>query len=110
MDILASTMLTGPDSHVMAAFPGDGPGRRWSHCPGTTIPPWGHRVSHNLKQADTLAPGLGMLLFPLAGLGFLFSLMGRLKDRLQPARDGGPAGRLAARGLLPQHIGGVQTC
>ncbi len=83
---VAATMLTGPDSHVMAAFPGDGPGRRWSHCPGTTIPPWGHRVSHNLQQADTLAPGLGALLFPLAGLGFVLTLLGRLRDSMEPRR------------------------
>jgi len=81
---VASTMLTGPDSDVMAAFPGDGPGRRWSLCPGTSIPPWGVRVSHNLAQADTLAPGLGALLFPLAGVGFLLALTGRVRDRLDP--------------------------
>jgi|GEM_PF-1789934 len=84
---VAATMLTPPDSHVMAAFPGDGPGRRWSHCPGTTIPPWGHRVSHNLKQADTLAPGLGALLFPLAGIGFVLSILGRVRDSFAP-REG----------------------
>jgi hypothetical protein len=79
---VASTMLTGPDSDVWAAFPGDGPGRRWAHCPGTTIPPLAVRISHNLGQARTLAPGLGSLLFPLAGLGFLLTLMGRLRTPL----------------------------
>ena len=55
--------------------PGDGPGRRWSHCPATSIPPWSIRVGHNLEQAASLAPGVSSILFPLAGLGFLSSLL-----------------------------------
>jgi hypothetical protein len=87
LEAIASTMLTGPDSDVVSAFPGDGDGLRWAHVPGTTIPPWGHRVRHNLAQAATLAPGLGGLLFPLAGLGFVLSLLGRLRAR-SPAETG----------------------
>jgi hypothetical protein len=76
VEALATVILAPPDSDVMAAFPGDGPGRRWAHCPGTSIPPWSERVGHNLQQADELAPGVGSILFPLAGLGWMFALLG----------------------------------
>ncbi len=76
IEALATVILAPPDSDVMAAFPGDGPGRRWSHSPGTTIPPWPKRVSHNLAQADTLAPGVGSIFLPIAAIGFLLALLG----------------------------------
>jgi hypothetical protein len=95
-EAVASTMLTPPNSDVMAAFPGDGRGLRWAQMPGTSIPPLGVRLRHNLAQADTLAPGVGSVLFPLAGLGFLLTLFG-LGVR-HPRREAG----FAWRRPLPQ--------
>ena len=43
--------------------------------PGHTIPPTPVRLSHNIKQAATLAPGIGSILFPLVAVGWLWALV-----------------------------------
>ena len=75
LEAITAVMMAPPNSDVIAAFPQDGPNPRWSYVPGTTIPPLDVRLEHNIKQADTLAPGLNAILFPMALLGFAFSML-----------------------------------
>jgi 4-amino-4-deoxy-L-arabinose transferase-like glycosyltransferase len=75
IEATSGVMMSPPNSNVIAAFPQDGPAPRWEVVPKTTIPPLRERLSHNLKQAAILAPGLGSILAPLAGLGFLWTIL-----------------------------------
>ncbi|MGB0641543.1 MAG: hypothetical protein ACPGTU_19570, partial [Myxococcota bacterium] len=75
LEAITAVMMAPPNSDVIAAFPQDGPNPRWSYVHGTTIPPLNVRLDHNIKQADTLAPGLNLILFPLALVGFAFSMI-----------------------------------
>jgi 4-amino-4-deoxy-L-arabinose transferase-like glycosyltransferase len=73
-EAVTGVMLSPPNSNVVAAFPQDGPKPRWEVVRATTIPPTQVRLEHNIKQAAILAPGIGSVLFPLAGLGWLWTL------------------------------------
>jgi hypothetical protein len=73
-EAIAAVMMAPPNSDVVAAFPQDGPTPRWALVQATTIPPLPVRLKHNIAQADTMAPGLNAILFPLAGAGFLLSV------------------------------------
>ncbi len=75
LEATSGVMLTPPNSDVVAAFPQDGPKPRWEVVRATTIPPTTVRLEHNIKQAAILAPGIGSVLFPLAGLGWLWALL-----------------------------------
>ena len=75
LEAVTSVMLTPPNSDVVAAFPQDGPTPRWEVVRATTIPPLGVRLSHNIKQAAILAPGLGAVLLPLLGVGWLWTAL-----------------------------------
>jgi len=71
----SGVMLTPPNSDVVAAFPQDGPNPRWEIVRATTIPPTSVRLSHNIKQAATLAPGIGSILFPLVAIGWVWAVL-----------------------------------
>ena len=71
----SGVMLTPPNSNVVSAFPQDGPNPRWEVVRATTIPPTTVRLSHNIKQASILAPGIGSVLFPLVAAGWIWSLL-----------------------------------
>ncbi len=73
-EAVSGVMLTPPNSDVVAAFPQDGPKPRWEVVRATSIPPTPVRLSHNIKQASILAPGIGSVMFPLVALGWLWSL------------------------------------
>jgi 4-amino-4-deoxy-L-arabinose transferase-like glycosyltransferase len=75
LEAATGVMMSPPNSNVIAAFPQDGPDPRWEVVPRTTIPPLPVRLSHNLKQAAILAPGLGSILVPLTGLGLLWAFI-----------------------------------
>jgi len=75
LEAVSGVMMSPPDSNVMAAFPQDGPKPRWEIVRATTIPPLGVRLSHNIKQFATLAPGLGTVMLPLVGLGWLWAVL-----------------------------------
>lgn len=75
LEAVTSVMLTPPNSDVVAAFPQDGPNPRWEVVRATTIPPLPVRLEHNIKQAAILAPGLGTVLLPLVGIGWLWTVL-----------------------------------
>ena len=74
VEAASGVMLSPPNSNVVAAFPQDGPHPRWEVVRKTTIPPTAVRLSHNIKQASILAPGIGSILFPLAAIGWLWTV------------------------------------